>query len=518
MFGMGGLAFSGVTAVSAGGSGLASNGTSLDPVSGDVVLGNAVGEPGNPGQLLSARDIVLNNFRLRLLANNAFGRFTFESATVPSEIFSVEDRNAIGGSSGGVGSQLTPIETGSIYNPASGAGDFNGIGVADSFNPTGGTTRYKGFFSRPVATLPAASAVTVVGFEAGVIVVIAGVNTVTVRGFFFNPVFVGTAPATVIAYENIVGDNLLNSAGLGRTVIGAEPGIFNTLKLVVNAGLGVLGIASFTPSAAVGVPATIVGLGIAFNAVHTAGNFGFTITGARNDTGGGNLTLYHTRSAVASIPVALVVNDQIGRINFIGVDTAANSRVAGDIRAVVESVNAISVTAQYRFFMTNSLGVFREVWRMTGEGGNWTNTLTNGTAAIHLKASTGTAGTAPFKYTAGVDLAAVEDGAKEFDGTNEFLSAGGVRYTLAKTLTAVAVLDFPNTVAGTSSDLTINVPGAADGDAVSLGVPIAALVANGVFSAFVSAVNTVTVRFSNNDLALPFDPGSGSFRVAVLKY
>jgi len=125
---------------------------------------------------------------------------------------------------------------------------------------------------------------------------------------------------------------------------------------------------------------------------------------------------------------------------------------------------------------------------------------------------------APFKYTAGVlAQTAVENGAKNFDGTNESLAVGGVTYTMAKTLTATAVLNFPNTLTLTSSDLTIALLGAAVGDVVGLGVDIASVNANSCFTAFVSAANTVTVRF-NNYSAAPIDPASGTFRVSVTKY
>jgi hypothetical protein len=132
----------------------------------------------------------------------------------------------------------------------------------------------------------------------------------------------------------------------------------------------------------------------------------------------------------------------------------------------------------------------------------------------------GTAGIsrAPFKYTAGVAAqAVVEDGAKNFDGSNETLAAGGVTYTLAKTLTATGVLDFPNTLTLTSSDLTIALNGAAIGDVVLLGVDNASVLANSCYTAWVSAANTVTVRFSNYSVAAQ-NPASGTFRVSIVKY
>lgn len=146
------------------------------------------------------------------------------------------------------------------------------------------------------------------------------------------------------------------------------------------------------------------------------------------------------------------------------------------------------------------------------------NNVVTPTAILHLLAGVNTASGAPFKYTAGVAAQTVlENGAKNFNGTNEFLTAGGVNYTMAKTLTNTAALDFPNTAAQTSSDLTITVTGAAVGDVVLLGVPAASVNADSCYTAFVSAANTVTVRF-NNYSAGAIDPASGTFRAAIVKY
>lgn len=141
----------------------------------------------------------------------------------------------------------------------------------------------------------------------------------------------------------------------------------------------------------------------------------------------------------------------------------------------------------------------------------------NPSAFLHLKAGTATANTAPLKLTAGTNLTTPEAGAIEFDGTNYYATSGSTRYALAKTLTATATLDFGNTAAQSSADLTITVNGVSDGDAVSLGVPNAARNANSSFEAWVSGTNTVTVRF-NNYSSGSINPASASFRVSVIKY
>ncbi|HQJ81473.1 MAG TPA: hypothetical protein PLM01_03090, partial [Bacteroidales bacterium] len=146
--------------------------------------------------------------------------------------------------------------------------------------------------------------------------------------------------------------------------------------------------------------------------------------------------------------------------------------------------------------------------------------ITKGTepgALLHLNAGTSAAGTAPLKFTAGTNLATVENGAVEYDGTNYYVSSGGTRYTLAKTLIGEGILNFLNTNPGTSSDLYINVPGARPGDVVLLGVPSDAVLPNSNYTAWVSNHNRVTVRF-NNYSTNSLDPVSGTFRVSVLKY
>ena len=143
--------------------------------------------------------------------------------------------------------------------------------------------------------------------------------------------------------------------------------------------------------------------------------------------------------------------------------------------------------------------------------------LTAPTATLTLKAGTATAGTAPLKLTPGTNLSTPEAGAVEFDGTNYFVTSGSVRYTLDKTLTATATLDFPITAGNASSNLTVTVTGAADGDVVFVGAPNASVAANSSYTAYVSAANTVTVKFANSSI-VAIDPASGTFRVSVLKY
>lgn len=93
---------------------------------------------------------------------------------------------------------------------------------------------------------------------------------------------------------------------------------------------------------------------------------------------------------------------------------------------------------------------------------------------------------------------------------------GGSNYQVGAVLTGSAALDFPSTAAQTSSDLTVTVTGAAAGDVVSIGPDNASVLANSAYTAWVSGINTVTIRF-NNYSAAALDPLSGTFKVTVIK-
>lgn len=143
--------------------------------------------------------------------------------------------------------------------------------------------------------------------------------------------------------------------------------------------------------------------------------------------------------------------------------------------------------------------------------------VTNPTARIHLGAGTATASTAPLKFTSGTNLTTAEAGSIEYDGSHLFFSPSTTRLQVATILTGSATLDFGNTLAGNVTDLTITVTGAADGDPVDVGIPNGSYPATGTFNAWVSATNTVTVRYANNSLTIAQDPASGTFKVTVNK-
>ena len=70
--------------------------------------------------------------------------------------------------------------------------------------------------------------------------------------------------------------------------------------------------------------------------------------------------------------------------------------------------------------------------------------------------------------------------------------------------------------AGACSNLNITVPGAFISDLPILGVQATSVPANGSFSCCMGS-GLVTVRFTNNDRAIAYDPPAGFFRVLVLR-
>lgn len=80
-----------------------------------------------------------------------------------------------------------------------------------------------------------------------------------------------------------------------------------------------------------------------------------------------------------------------------------------------------------------------------------------------------------------------------------------------------ATLNFPSTNANESSDLTISVTGAADGNVVSVGIPNASVNTGCTYFAWVSTPGVVTIRFTNGTVS-PVDPASGIFSTLVVKF
>lgn len=128
--------------------------------------------------------------------------------------------------------------------------------------------------------------------------------------------------------------------------------------------------------------------------------------------------------------------------------------------------------------------------------------------------STG-AGTAPIKFETGSLMSTPENGAFEFLDSVYYATANTTRYKIPLTLTGSFTLDFGSTAAGASTDIVITVTGAMVGNVVNLGLP-SSWTAGGIYQAFVSGANSVTVRYTNASTA-PIDPASATFNYIIFK-
>jgi len=186
------------------------------------------------------------------------------------------------------------------------------------------------------------------------------------------------------------------------------------------------------------------------------------------------------------------------------------------VRGALDIVGFGTTSATYSLLVNNSAA--NDAFCVKDDGSSGFG-LTNPSARVHLAGGSTTR--PPFKISSGTNLTTPQDGAIEYNGTeltvtNTAAEAAGRRENLSRNLKGSATLDFSSTLAAASGDLTITVTGAAVGDAVTIGLP-ASPDANSCFTAWVSATNTVTVRF-NNYSASPIDPASATYNVIVTKY
>jgi hypothetical protein len=239
----------------------------------------------------------------------------------------------------------------------------------------------------------------------------------------------------------------------------------------------------------------------------------FTTTGINNAAFGGS-ALYN--NTTGSNNAAFGLGALFGALGFTGSNNTAIGVLAGQTLSTGSNNIFIGYNVSPNIGITASNQLNIGGW-IYGDNGKIGIGVTGPTAKLNLSAGTTSANTAPLKFTSGTNLTTPENGAVEYDGTNYFATSSSTRYTIAKTLTTTASLNFSSTSAQSSADLTITVTGAADGDAVNLGIPNASVNNNSCYTAWVSAANTVTVRF-NNYSSGSVDPASGTFRVSVMKY
>jgi hypothetical protein len=204
---------------------------------------------------------------------------------------------------------------------------------------------------------------------------------------------------------------------------------------------------------------------------------------------------------------------------------------ASDDTTVTHSWNALGDATMTRFLSVGAnsptgaavgtsgigLGSGKAIWtRNNANSANMFVLFTNASDQLELGTD---AGIASIKLTKNISSSA-NGGFVNLSTSGNITDSGSLNIgggqAISKHISTTAALDFANQTAIGCNDLTVTATDAALGDVVTLGVPNAS-VPNGtaLFSAWVSAPNTVTVRYCN---LMSGDPASGTFRVDVWQH
>lgn len=265
-------------------------------------------------------------------------------------------------------------------------------------------------------------------------------------------------------------------------------------------------------------------------AAASSGNTG-TATGLRSVVTGTSSTNVGIATSV-TVNTAATTNTGVS-VAVSGVSTNVGETITVTGAATTNTgltVSASGATTNYSALFTAGnvgVGTSTPAQLLTVQNGNLLLTNNNNTAAELRLAEPSTGGSnytafkattqaADITYTLPAALPAAQASGTSFGNAILETTSGGVQSWRQQSIAVTASLNFNNTANQTSSDLTITVTGAAVGDCVSLGVDPAAVIANTCYTAWVSAADTVTVRFNNYGTTSQ-NPAAGTFKVIVTK-
>ena len=300
-----------------------------------------------------------------------------------------------------------------------------------------------------------------------------------VRGIYYNPTIQALNKTNHIAYENTTGANLLNSVS-GSTRIGYNT-FDTTYKLDVN-GTGRIS-STFSASSGRGRLEAYPG-----DAVYVGGgSAGSRLVMSASSGNSSNIYFFHNGGYSGEV----ASNDTIGKL-------------------IINPINKLG-------FMINGA----EKATLSPNGNLLVGTTTDVPSSKLTVTSTTQGFLQPRMTNVQRDSISSAQGLQIFSTTDSanyvYRGTGGGWQKIANEISGSDTLDFPSTGHGNSADLTITVTGADIGDVVALGIPNASIVANASYIAWVSATNTVTVRFNNYASSGNSDPASGTFKIKVFK-
>jgi len=186
------------------------------------------------------------------------------------------------------------------------------------------------------------------------------------------------------------------------------------------------------------------------------------------------------------------------------------------------SVTSVGLSAPGSLFFTSGSPV-------TSSGTLSMGLVTQSINRFFMGPASGGSASPTFRAMVAADLPAIVDSTKVVDGamslddigqrgasSGQIIAWSGSAWRPATVrISATASLDFPSTATDAVSDLTLALSGAVLGDAVCIGVPNGSVVGSTMYSGWVSAANTVTIRFLNVGAAQ--DPAVGTFRATIVR-
>jgi hypothetical protein len=440
-----------------------------------------------------------------------------------------EDGTAVGANNTASGAQSVVV--GGRANVASGEGAFIGGGGWDGTFTSGNTASAEASVVVGGRSNRVTDAYSVVG---GGFNNLAGNNIGSTGDGAYA--FVGGGQNNSAGYGSTIGGGFSNSndnvdaigGGIGNTIVASTGGycaIAGGANNTISNGFSAIGGGSDN---SVGSPwGTIAGgknntIGLFFYSYGTiGGGFGNTVEEDYAMVGGGidniskgiasTVSGGHTNYALGDYSAVaggrgLTLNFSAdGSFGFLGANTgsndmsisAANTAVLGNVNMWL--ANNTNAASELRFYEANATasGAFPP-------------------ASINYTAFKAGSQSADITYT--LPTANVNAAANATDlgsGYLEVTNTGAMSWRQA--IVTTGNVTFVNTAAQNSNDQTITVTGAVSGDVVSLGVPNGAVLTNSAYTAWVSANNTVTIRFNNYSGAAQNPSGPHTFKVQVIK-
>jgi hypothetical protein len=390
----------------------------------------------------------------------------------------------------------------------------------------------------------------------------------------------GTGVATFLATptgQNL-GTALTNESGTGVPVFTISPSILtanlNTptaINLLNGTNLPMTGLAAATSSQLAGVLSDEVGTGALYFGQPTGANTTFSgshtmavtdvgnnNTGMVSITGSSASTITYPNNTTAAIPVyslISVMNQSTDTIT-VAFDGAVTHNDNGDYEITPHNVGSFYKTATntVSYFGSSTAGGGSGISECPMQNGTFTTTKTLSVGDVSVCSN---AGFLTYTGTSNVNLTVPLFATEAFEDGSNIAVSNQSAYTITIILTGgltggghslntipagetgfiyfrdenivdilgtrspiedivvSTTLDFGSVAAGAIADLTVAVTGAIVGDVVALGM--SSIPNKGTYFGWVSATNTVTVRFANNDLTTAKDPSSQTVKVRILK-